>query len=195
MLIALLKSIIILILNTSIGILFVIVFRAFFFFPRKSLFWRGKQIPYTPGLLYRKKDWLIEKISSELHKYLQSAFDLNDTKSKIYQWQEEAYKKSWDKFAFLEKYKYIPYFISSNLRHLFSQFTYEFVKQFFRSFVPFLIEKYRAESYIDLLSEKLDIDIIYEYYNKYIFKYMMIFVGGWFFLTGLLNMIFFWIVY
>jgi len=71
----------------------------------------------------------------------------------------------------------------------FATIVFEVVKQFLRTFVPYLMEKYEVNKYIELLDKKLDVDIIKEYFNKYVYKYVLMFVLAVHFLIGFGNML------
>ena len=72
---------------------------------------------------------------------------------------------------------------------------YEMIKQFLRSFVPYLMEKYRVEKYIDLIEAKLDMKIIKGYYKRFIYRYMLFFFAGLGTFVGIINMIWYFIIH
>lgn len=189
-----LKALIFIVFNLISGYLIVFTGKAILFLPRKPKYWRGKQIIFTPGLLYRKKNWLIAKIQAMITDYIRDT-KIETEASKITQWEEKAFQKAWEKFEFLERPKYIPHAIKEQLHFYISAFVYEIVRQFLRSFVPYLAKEYHVQQYVDLLDQKLNVDVIYDYFNKYVYKYLLYFSLAFFFLVGFGNMILYFIVH
>ena len=189
-----LKALIFIIFNLISGYLIVFTGKAILFLPRKPKFWRGKQIIFTPGLLYRKKDWLITKINTIIADYIRDTKS-ESSENKVSEWEEKAFHKAWDKFNFIEKPKLIPHALKEQIHFYCSAFVYELVKQFLRSFIPYLMEEFKLDHYVDLLNQKLDVDIIYDYFHKYIYKYLLYFSLAFFFLVGFGNMILYFIVH
>jgi len=183
-----LKSLIFLVFNLLTGFLIVTSVRAFLFLPRKELFLGGKKIPYTPGFLYRKRNLLIKKLQSLLRNYLNDTKDSSD-RSKITIWENRVFKSVWDELETIENIRFLPAFIKSNLRYSIALIAYELTRQFLRSFIPFLLEKYKAQRLIDIVEEKLNMQIIAEFYDKFVYKFSLIFFLVINFFIGLGNMI------
>jgi len=154
----------------------------------------GKKVPLTPGFAFHKKDWLIQKLSSILSDFLRDCKEEKD-ESIISKWELEVFKKTWDKLESIENIKFVPRAVKEKIHYFCSVLVYEIVKQFLRSFIPYLIENYKVSKYIDVLSQKLDMNMICGYFNKYVFKYMMLFSLAIHFLIGLGNMIVFLIIH
>ncbi len=189
-----LYSIIFLAYNLFIGFLLVFIIKVFLFIPREKLYIGNKKVPFTPGFAFRKKDWLIQKLSSILSDFLRDCRDEKD-ESMISKWELEVFKKTWDKLESIENIKFVPRAVKEKIHYFCSVLVYEIVKQFLRSFIPYLIENYKVSKYIDVLSQKLDMNIICGYFNKYVFKYMMLFSLAIHFLIGLGNMIVYLIIH
>lgn len=189
-----LYSLIFLAYNLFIGFLLVFIIKIFLFIPKKQLYFGGKKIPFTPGFAFRKKVWLIKKLSSLLSDFLRDCRDEKD-ETIISKWELEIFKKTWDKLEGIENIKFVPRVVKEKIHYFCSILVYEIVKQFLRSFIPYLIENYKVSKYIDVLSQKLDMNIIYGYFNKYVFKYMMLVSLAIHFLIGLGNMIVFLIIH
>ena len=90
---------------------------------------------------------------------------INDTKndtdgSRITKWEHKVFHQTWDKITFMDNLKFIPKSIKNNIKYFFATIVFEVVKQFLRTFVPYLMEKYEVNKYIELLDKKLDVDII-----------------------------------
>ncbi len=179
--------------NLLSGFLMVFIIKAFLFIPRKEKRLFGKKVIGTPAFAYRKKIWLIKKMEKMLSDYIRDSKDESED-SRISKWEQEAFQKAWDKFEFLEKIKYLPRVFKEKIRYFLSVIVFEIVKQFLRTFIPYLMEKYEATKYIQLLDKKLDMEIIRDYFNRYVYKYMLIVSLSFFFLIGLGNMIIYLII-
>jgi len=85
---------------------------------------------------FRKKDWLIQKLSSLLSDFLRDCRDEKD-ESMISKWELEVFKKTWDKLESIENIKFVPRASKKKKFYYFcSVLVYEIVKQFLRSFIP-----------------------------------------------------------
>ncbi|MDP8200791.1 MAG: hypothetical protein P9M11_01465 [Candidatus Tenebribacter burtonii] len=182
------KPLIFIVVNMLFGFLYVYAIKIFLFIPSKKKKIFEKHIPFTPAFVYRKKSWLIKKIKTMVNDYI------NDTKndaddSRIAKWEQKVFQKTWDKITFMDDLKFIPRTIRDNIKYFISTIVFEVVKQFLRTFVPYLMGKYELNKYIELLDKKLEVDIIKEYFNKYIYKYVLMFVLAVHFLIGLGNML------
>jgi len=189
-----LKAIIFIFWNLIAGYLIIFTAKALLFYPKKELHYRHKKIPFTPGFAYRKKDWLINKIKKMLSDYINDCSSNNEN-TKVAEWENKVYQKAWDKFGFIDKIKIIPRKLRDNIHHFFALIFYELTKQFLRTFVPYLMEKFDLKKYVELVSQKLDVDIILGYFNKYVYKYLLIFSLSFFFLVGFGNMILYLIIH
>ncbi len=188
-----LKSLTFILFNVFIGFLIVFIIKMFLFFPKRPIYISGKRIPGSPGFLFRKKEWLIKRLKKLLYEYLKDTVSESE-ETKIARWEQKAYRDTWDKLEFLDNIRFLPQNIREKIRHFISLIVFEIIKQFLRSFVPFLMKKYQVEKYIEILDNKLDMNLILEYFNKYIYKYMLIISLSLYFLIGLGNMIFYLII-
>ena len=188
-----LKGLIFLIANMLVAYLIVFSIKAILFYPKRKKYWNSKPIPFTPGLLYRKQKWLIDKLHSLLNDYLKDCKVYSDD-SRISKWESTVYDKTWDKFSFFEKQRFIPSSIKRIMHYYSSLFVMEFARQFLRNFVPFLMERYNVNKYVDLVDKKLNVDMILDFFNKKIYKYMLMVFVGLALLIGIFNMIVFFIV-
>ena len=188
-----LKSLVFILINVLCGYLFVYTIKFILFYPRTKKYIFNKKIPFTPGLIPRKKDWLINKVETLLRDYLRDC-KINTEKSRVTRWENKVFKKAWNKCEYVEKIKYLPGFIKEKLHYICSLLAYEFAKQFLRDFVPYLMERYNIKQYINLADKKIDIDTIRDFYNKYIYKYSLYIVLTFFGLMGLLNMLIYLII-
>ncbi len=188
-----LKSLLFLLYNLGWGFLIPFSIKSILFFPSSKWTISGKDVPLTPGLIYRKKIWLINRMHGLLDDYL-NACRSSDRNTKVAQWEQKTFDKAWDVLEFFDRLVLIPRVIRDWLRHFFAMIAYELVKQFLRTFIPYLMERYKVRSYIQLADQKLDVDILKGYYNRYIYKFMLIFFLGLNFLIGLGNMIVYLII-
>jgi hypothetical protein len=176
------------------GFLVVFTIKQLLFFPTKEKhFGNGKKIPLTPGLVYKGKNWIMDKIKHLIQDYI------NDTKNKaensrISIWENNVFKHAWDKFDSVEDWKYLPRKWKEGIHYFLAWIVYEIVSQFLRNFVPYLMERYQIEKYIELVDQKLDVEIVKDYYCNYIYKYVMYFVLACGFGVGFWNMIIYLIV-
>ncbi len=189
-----LKAIAFILWNLLAGFLIVFTVKALLFYPKRELHFGHKKIPFTPGFAFLKKDWLISKIKKMISDYLHNCSS-EDENTKVAEWENKVYRKVWDKLDFIDKIKFFPVKWRDNIRHFFALIFYELVKQFLRSFVPYLMDKYDLNKYVELLSQKLDVDMISGYFDKYVYKYLLIFSLSFFFLVGLGNMILYLIIH
>ena len=182
------KPLIFIIVNMLAWFLYIFAIKFFLFIPSREKMINGKRVPFTPAFVYRKKIWLIKKIKKMVNDYINDTKDDSDG-SRITKWEHKVFHQTWDKITFMENISFIPRSIKNNFRHFISTVVFEIVKQFLRTFIPYLLEKYEVNKYIELLNMKLDVDIIKEYFNKYVYKYVLLFVLVIHFLIGLGNML------
>jgi len=178
------------------GIAYLLVFsiRVFLLVPKNKKKIFNKKIPLTPAFLYKKKKWLITKLTSELRDYLRDS-ENDSEETNIAKWEHKAYYTMWKKMRKFDDINWIPHKILEAVRSFISSIALYFARTFFRSFVPILLRRYKAMHYIELLDKKLDMDIITEYFDKYVYKYLLIFFVGLAFVIGFWNMIFYWIIH
>jgi len=170
------------------GFLYVFAIKFFLFIPSKKKKIFGKHVPFTPAFVYRKKIWLIKKIKKMVNDYINDIKDDTDG-SRITKWEYKVFNQTWDKITFMDNLKFIPKSVKNNIKHFIATLVFEVVKQFLRTFVPYLMGKYELNKYIEVLDKKFDVNIIKEYFNRYVYKYVLMFVLAVHFLIGLGNMI------
>ena len=170
-----LKPIFILIWNILPGFTLVWMIRIILFNPKHEMrFPNRKKVPLTPGLAYRSKNWLIDKLTSLLEDYINDTRNM-DQESRISKWELNIYRKVWSRLEFISEIKFLPSVWKEKIRNFFAFLVYEITKYFFRSFVPYLMDHYSVRKYIELLDQKLDVDILKDYFVRYIFKFMLLF--------------------
>jgi hypothetical protein len=136
---------------------------------------------------------LINKLHTLLRDFIYDC-EHEQKENKISAIETRVYERIWHGCRFLEKIRYLPRSMIETIRHSISLFIYEMVKQFFRRFLPYMINRYNIESYIDLVEEKIDVNIIRDFYLKYIHKFFLLIVLVFCFLIGLFNMIIYLII-
>jgi len=183
-----LTSLIFIAYNMFCGFSIAFLLKAFLFYPAHKKVIFGKRVPLTPALVYRKKYQLILWLETMIKDYLRDAASTDD-ETRIAEWEKRAFEKTWDKFENIEKIRVLPHSWKENIRYGISLFVFEITKQFLRSFVPFLMERYKIIKYVDLLDKALDLDVIKEYYNRYVYRIMLYILLGFNFLVGLGNAI------
>ncbi len=188
-----LKALLFFVLNIGLGYLLVLTMKIILFYPDRKLYWGKQQIPLTPALIYRLKERLIQKLYSLLHAFLHDCQNM-DYDSNITKIEQDIYLKIWDRMEFLKEYRFLPRFVKNSIQNLVSQIAFELSRYFIRTFIPYLIERYNIESYLELLEEKADISILKGYYNSYIHRFLLYFSLGFFFFTGVFNMIIYLII-
>ncbi|MEA1973009.1 MAG: hypothetical protein U9N34_06925 [Candidatus Cloacimonadota bacterium] len=193
-LIVLLKSVIILILNIVVGYGFVWLIKFLLIFPSKEKRYRGKRIWFTPGYFVKIRNKYFNKISDYYYDYMKNSKKEDDKKTIIAEWEEKSYHFAWDKTEFVEAVPLITVNFKANIRHWMALLWYEFVKQFLRTFVPFILEKFKTEEHLMSLDKVTSPKVIQQYYNKYIHKFLLIFFLIISAIVGVFNMIFFVIV-
>jgi len=188
-----LKFVLVFLFNLFIGYIIAFTLKLVLFLPRKEVVIKGKKLPFTPGFLYRKKVWIMSKINNYIDDYYLSVRDLSDN-SRISVWEKKFYHKAWDKLCFIDNWTLIPEKIRQHLRHVLSLVFFELARQFLRSFVPYVIEKYSIRGYVKKISDFIDIDILLDYFNKYVYRWYLIFNLIVFSIIGFLNALFFLII-
>lgn len=187
------RPLIFIIVNMLFGFLYIFAIKFFLFIPSKEIRINKKRLPLTPAFVYRKKIWLFKKIRKLVNDYINDTKDDSDG-SRITKWEYKIFHQTWDKITFMEKFHFIPESVKRNIKYFISTMIFELTKQFLRTFIPFVMEKYELNKYIELLDKKLDVDVIKEYFNKFVYKYVLMFVLAIHFLIGLGNMLIYLLV-
>ncbi|MCF7793643.1 MAG: hypothetical protein K9M95_07500 [Candidatus Cloacimonetes bacterium] len=191
---AFLKPVFIILWNMLPGFLVTYLIKQALFFPDKEKrFPNGKKVPLTPGFAYKAKNYLIHRITRLVQDFINDSRN-NDSESRISKWENDMFHKAWNKFEPIENIKILPHKWKENIRFFFASIIYQLTKQFLRSFVPYLMEHYEVEKYIELIDKKIDMDIIKHYYERYIYRYVMYVVLAIGFVVGLWNVIIYLIV-
>ncbi len=189
-----LKPVFIILWNMIPGFTTVWLIRLLLFNPKhEHRFPNRKKVPLTPGLAYRSKNWIIKKLSSLLEDYIKDTRNM-DKESRISKWELIVYRKVWHKMAFISEIKFLPGSWKEKIRTFCAFIVYEITKQFFRSFIPYLMDHFAVRKYIELLDKKLDVEILKKFYVNYIFKYTMLLSLGIALFISIWNIIIYFII-
>jgi uncharacterized membrane protein YheB (UPF0754 family) len=189
----LLKALLFLLLNLGMGFLLVITLRALLFYPDKKKYIGTFPVPFTPALIYRLKNYVIKYLHDLLSNFLQDCQNI-DKESKIKEIENSMYDKMMKKLEFIDSYYFIPQVVRLGLKSVIAQLLFELTRYFIRTFIPYLIERYSIEGYIELLEKKADISILTGYYNRYVHRYLLYVTLSFFFFTGIFNMLIYLII-
>ncbi|PID27593.1 MAG: hypothetical protein CSB55_08420 [Candidatus Cloacimonadota bacterium] len=171
--------------------LFLWIIKYILFFPRKEVRIGGHRIPFTPGIIRRLHNRYVKSVFRLFFSYFEFASLEDDKESFIYKWEEKVYGKTWDKFEFVEDWRWVPYFLKLKIRELSSQFAYEVARQFFRNFIPHLAEQYAVASKVDSIRSYMEPDVFLSYFNKYVYRKLVWILTGLAVLNGIANMFIF----
>jgi hypothetical protein len=163
-------------------------------FKRQPFVFLGKPMPITQGFLVRKKIWLIQKLRALLCDYIRQANAEGMSRGYLKDWEQKIYDFVLSKMDFVNDVPLMPTAWKNKVHVAAAQAVLKIVKQFLHKFVPFLLEHFHVDSYIDLLDYKLDIDIIESYFKRYLYRPLVLFFVGLGFLIGLGNAILYWII-
>lgn len=185
-LIGLLKFIIILGVNIGFGLLLSSLIYSFFFCSRTKYFF-GYKIPFTPGLLYRKKKWLINKLNKLVNDYIRYASDENLQNNYLAVFERKMQKNIHESLKEFFKGKMLPAFMKNKLVSWLQSLSQLIVRKITRELIPYIIFTADISGKIDLLEDKLNIDMLKTYFNEYVYKYILYFIYIFFGLIGICN--------
>ncbi|HPR18037.1 MAG TPA: hypothetical protein PLD62_07315 [Candidatus Cloacimonadota bacterium] len=177
--------------NMLPGYLSVFLLKQLLFFPEKEkYFGNGKKIPLTPGFAFKVKNYLIQKITHLVHDYLDDTKN-SESDSRISKWETQAFNRAWEKCDYIERIKFLPHKWRESIRFFLASVFYQLVKQFLRSFVPYLMDHFEVEKYIELLDKTIDMKVIKDYFIRYVYRYLLYAVLAIGFIVGLWNAVFY----
>ncbi|MBT3169340.1 MAG: hypothetical protein HN952_05530 [Candidatus Cloacimonetes bacterium] len=188
-----LKSLIFILFNLFLGFSLIFTIKLFLFIPKKEKKIFHKKVPFTPAFVHRKKKWLIDKLHSALAKYIADAKNKN-IDSRVSKWETKIYKSTHKKLEKIARIPFLPSSLKTKIREIIATFIYQIAKYFFRNFVPYLMSRYHLIKYIELLDFKLDVEVIEDYFNRYIYRFLLVISLTFSFLVGIGNMIVFLIL-
>lgn len=194
LLVAILKGLVVLGVNIGFGYLITYSFHFFLFYPRKICLFGKYPLKFTPGLLFRKKKQLIDylkKIMADYYDYVsRDYFD----KNLLTEYENKIYNEIFPHIKKFVTKEWLPSFISDRINNLLSDLTWMIIYQLSRNILPQILREVQVERKIDILDMKMDIFKVREYFEEYVYKYLLYFNLTFFAVVGVINMIVFWIL-
>jgi hypothetical protein len=160
-----------------VAFLLVSLVRWILFYPRKEILINGKKLPLTPGLIVKYHKLLMSKFNGLLNDFLHD-IESDHGDNKITDWEEKCFEKCYKWAEHKINIKYLPNKLLIGLRVLMAEFGREFVHQFARSFVPYLMERMDVSRYVDMVNHNINLELLQKYYDRYIYKYSLIIMCG-----------------
>ena len=188
-----LKSLLFPLANMLIAYLLVSLVRGVLFYPRREIFINGKKLPLTPGLVVKYHKILLDKLNGLLNDFLHD-IDNDHGGNKVTEWETKSFEKCYKWAEEKINIKYLPHKILIGLRVLVAEFGREFVRQFARSFVPYLMEKVNFTRYVELVNHHITLEFLQKYYDRYIYKYSLIILCGFALIIGIFNQLIYLII-
>jgi hypothetical protein len=136
---------------------------------------------------------VLTKISRVVQDYVNDSKN-EEPDSRLSRWENNVFQKAWSKFEFIENIKLLPHSWKENIHFFLASLVYQVAKQFFRSFIPYLMDYYEVGKYVELIDKKIDVEALRVFYERFVYRYAMylvLIVGS---LVGVWNVIIFLIV-
>ncbi|MCF7920913.1 MAG: hypothetical protein K9N06_13490 [Candidatus Cloacimonetes bacterium] len=188
-----LKSLLFLPANVLIAILPVILIRRILFYPRTRKYIFGRHLPLTPGIIVKYHGILLEKLNNFVKGFLRD-IESDYEGNPINRWENQSFEKCYKWAETRIQMKYVPRKIVIGVRVMAAEIGREFVRQFARSFIPFLMEYFQVSHYLDLINHYVTLEILQKYYDRYIFKYSLLIMGGIALIIGIVNQLIYLII-
>ncbi|MDD4156115.1 MAG: hypothetical protein WC234_01990 [Endomicrobiaceae bacterium] len=185
------KALIILTVNIGLGYLLSYCFNAFFFFPKKLYFLGKYQVPFTPGLLHRKKKLLITYLSGKLYEYNQYVHSEYFEKNFLTDFENKIFDEIYPYVKNFMSRNWMPDFLKTKIEYLMADLVWMLIYKLTRTIIPKLLRDHQAEKQILLLDLKLDIYKLKELFDEYVYKYLLYFNLAFFTVIGIINTILF----
>lgn len=181
-----LLSLIFLPLNLLMGATLVWTIR-WLLFNKKPMFIFKKRNIFTPGVIPRLKNLLLRKIRGAVKDYFEQVDDFASHQGYIYRWEKKVYAEVFDRTEFIDRARYIPTSVADWLRHAFAFIAKDLSSRFLRTFIPYLYEYYKVDNKIEIIDEKINLEVIESFYNQYLHNFFMGFSLVSFFIIGVVN--------
>ncbi|MFB3844915.1 MAG: hypothetical protein ACE14O_04080 [Candidatus Cloacimonadaceae bacterium] len=188
-----LKSLLFIAWNIVIGICLVELIH-WLLFNKKSRSIFGLHIPLTPGFVVQKRDWIFNKAREILNDYLDQAENYLEKSGYLAKWEQAVYEAVMEKLEFIAEWRFLPASWKQKIREAIANAAKDIAAKVLRILVPRLIEQLQIENRIDEFDEKFSMEVIRQYYNRYVHKYLMYIMIGLNFLIGITNMVLFLII-
>ncbi len=179
--------------NIILGLGIVFFVRIILFHPSKKWYIGKQRIPLTPGLVFKNKEYIFDRIQRLLDTIFNECNDYSYS-SNFSRLERKIYYQIWDRLENFEQINYVPSFLINNAKKIVAQLCFEILRHFIRSFVPYILNTYNTEGYINLLSSKLDVYLLRNYYVKYVHRYLLLLSLFIFSLLGIYNSIVFLLI-
>ncbi|GAB1468503.1 hypothetical protein MASR2M64_12350 [Candidatus Cloacimonadota bacterium] len=189
----LLKSLLFILWNIALGLSLVYLFK-WFLFNSKARYFFGKRIPFTPGFLVRKREWLFNKARDILHDYLEQAANPEMRGGYLNKWLQQIHDFLWEKTEFVQDWRFLPGKLKEGIRNKIVDAFSTLAGNLLRKTVPKMVEQLRVEHRIDDYDFQFSIDFFYGYFRKYVYKPMLIAFMVLNLIIGIMNMILFLII-
>lgn len=188
-----LKSLLFIVLNVGLGLLFVYLGKWFLFNPRQRRIF-GARNPLTPGFLVRKRDWVFNKARDLLHDYLEQAGNANVKSGYLYNLEEQVRQKVWEQTSFVDGWPLLPGGLKDRIREAAASAVRGIAGKVLRRTVPHLIEQWRLEHRIDEFDDQFSLEFLYKNFRQYLYIPLLKIVGGITLVLGIINMVLFLIL-
>jgi len=189
----LLKSLLFILWNIALGLSLVYLFK-WFLFNCKARYFFGKRIPFTPGFLVRKREWLFSKARDVLHDYLEQAANPETHNGYLNKWLKQIHDFLWEKTEFVQEWRFLPGKLKESIRNKIVDAFTTLAGNLLRKTVPRMIEQLRVEHRIDDYDFQFSIDFFYGYFRRYVYKPMLIAFMALNLIIGIMNMILFLLI-
>ncbi|MEN6445637.1 MAG: hypothetical protein ABFC98_06275 [Candidatus Cloacimonas sp.] len=188
-----LKSLTFILWNIVLGCILLFLLR-WLLFNRQAKYIFGKKIPFTPGFLVAKRDWLFKKVRELVHDYLNQASNPYNKNGYLYGWIEKVRQFIREKTNFVESWVFIPSKLRMLIWDKLTDALTGIVEKLLRKTIPKLVEQLQVEHRIDELDIQLSIDFFYGYFKQYVYKPLLIGFTVLNLIIGILNMVWFLII-
>lgn len=188
-----LKSLLFIVWNIVLGSLLLFKIK-WFLFNRKQRRFLGIKIPFTPGFLVRKREWLFNKARDILEDYLKQAENKGIKSGYLRKWEEQVWHAVWDQTGFIDEWILLPQGLKQKIHNAVASAVRDIASKVLRKMVPHFIEQWRIEHRIDEYDEQFSIDFFYKYFRQYVYKPLLLAFLAINLIIGILNMILFLIL-
>ena len=182
---------IVLLSNIILFIFVPFLVRIILFFPKKKVIILNHTLIFTPGYLLKKKDYFLKKFEFYQKAYKNYCDKGKPTEQFIKDYEIKIHHKIFDSLKKIEKIPFIPKIFLRKLHNFITEILYIFTKMFIKDFLPYVMSRYDLTLYIEMVKLKLDSIVIVDFIDKYFFKYIYLFLGGFGLLIGIFNVLIF----
>jgi len=189
-----LKSFAILGVNIGLGYLISYCLHFYLFYPYQVKILKNYQLPFSPGLLFRKKEKLITFLHLKIREYLdfsrRQVYEINF----LTEFETKIFNEVYPYIKKIVDWEWLPLALSKHVDLILTQLTKLLLNQLTRKLLPFLIKEYEIKKKIDLLDLKLDIYKLKKYFEEHFYRFFLYFNLFFFVIVGFINLFLFWIL-